>query len=50
VITHSAHWFKHPGFAQAIDNFLDRETPAIEQYKNEAARFLPFKKGLGTKN
>jgi predicted N-acyltransferase len=45
VITYSAHWFKHPGFAQAIDDFLERETPAIEQYKKEATSYLPFKKG-----
>ncbi len=45
VITYSAHWFMHSGFAQAIDNFLERETPAIEQYKKEAASFLPFRKG-----
>jgi predicted N-acyltransferase len=43
VITYSAHWFKHAKFAQAIDDFLIRETSAIEQYKNEAARFLPYK-------
>ena len=43
VITYSAHWFKHSMFAKAIDNFLDRETPAIEQYKNETTDFLPFK-------
>ena len=48
VIAYSAHWFKHPGFAQAIDNFLQRETPAVEQYKKEAASFLPFKNRLVT--
>jgi predicted N-acyltransferase len=48
VITYSAHWFKNPTFAQAIDNFLDRETSAIEQYKNETTNFLPYKNRILT--
>lgn len=44
VMTYSAHWFKDPGFARAIELFLAREKKAVHNYKLEAASCLPFKK------
>ena len=43
VTTYSAHWFKDTGFADAISRFLAREKVAIQQYKVNAATYLPFK-------
>lgn len=43
--TWSAHWIANPGFAQAIDDYLARERPAIEEYRQELHDHLPFKKG-----
>ena len=36
--TYSAHWLRHPGFAQAIADFLERETSAVQE---EMAALLP---------
>jgi len=43
VETHSAHWLAHPKFAQAVENFLERETLGISQYVNELVELTPFK-------
>jgi len=43
VSTYSAHWIKDSGFAKAIDHFLLREQKAIQDYKQDAAAYLPFK-------
>lgn len=43
VTTYSAHWLKDPQFAKAIDHFLAREQQAVQQYKESAAAYLPFK-------
>lgn len=40
---HSAHWLKHPRFADAVETFLRRETGGIEQYVNELESSSPFK-------
>ena len=42
--THSYHYIDHPEFRHAIGNFLETETPQIDNYKKEAAALLPFKK------
>lgn len=39
----SAHWLKHPQFANAVETFLLRETGGIEQYVNELESSSPFK-------
>jgi uncharacterized protein len=43
ITTYSAHWIKHPSFAQAIKQFLRREKHAMHAYKQDAATYLPFK-------
>ena len=32
VSTHSAHWLAHPGFAQAVEDFLAREGAGVSDY------------------
>ncbi|WP_312429418.1 GNAT family N-acetyltransferase [Achromobacter sp.] len=41
--TWSAHWVAHPGFAEAIQNFLDEETAAVSDYLGELESHTPFK-------
>lgn len=41
--TWSAHWVAHPGFAEAIQNFLDEETSAVTDYLGELEAHTPFK-------
>jgi len=43
VRTHSAHWLAHPGFAQAVENFLEREGQGMDAYVDELGRHTPFK-------
>lgn len=43
VETVSAHWLAHPGFAQAIEDYLARETRGIARYVNELAEHSPFR-------
>ncbi|MDB5817713.1 MAG: family N-acetyltransferase [Rhizobacter sp.] len=43
VQTWSAHWLRHPQFAEAVANFLDREGAAIESYVDELNERRPFK-------
>ena len=43
VKTHSLHWIRHPGFAQAIDDFLQRETVEINRHISQAQAVLPYK-------
>lgn len=44
VETCSAHWLKHPAFADAIEKFLERETAGVEHYLDELNERAPFKK------
>ncbi len=44
VQTLSNHWLKHPTFASAIADFLERERGYIESYRAEASKLLPFRK------
>lgn len=46
VSTYSAHWIKDERFAAAIQQFLQREQPFIQQYKLDCAGMLPFRKTL----
>jgi hypothetical protein len=43
VRTHSAHWLAHPGFAEAVENFLAREGQGMDAYVDELGRHTPFK-------
>ena len=44
VPTWSAHHIPHPGFRAAIADFLERETPAVEQESGWLAQRMPFRK------
>ena len=43
VQTVSAHWLAHPGFADAVQRFLERETAGMEQYLDELNDRTPFR-------
>jgi predicted N-acyltransferase len=43
VETHSAHWLRHPRFARAIEDFLEREGAGIDRYVDELCEHSPFK-------
>ncbi|ANY15580.1 GNAT family N-acetyltransferase [Bordetella pseudohinzii] len=43
--TWSAHWIADPRFAAAIDDFLGRETQAVNEYLDELARHTPLRRG-----
>ncbi|NYG34271.1 N-acetyltransferase [Sphaerotilus montanus] len=43
VKTTSAHWLRHPGFADAVARFLDEETAGIAAYVGELRERNPFK-------
>ena len=43
VRTHSAHWIAHPGYARAIQDFLEKETTAIEHYMGVLGAHSPFR-------
>ena len=43
VRTDSAHWLAHPGCAQAVENFLERESQGMDAYVDELGRHTPFK-------
>jgi predicted N-acyltransferase len=44
VETCSAHWLKHPGFADAIEKFLGRESAGVERYIDELTERSPFRR------
>jgi len=48
VETHSAHWLAHPAFADAIEDYLKRETAGIARYVDELNEHSPFKTQAGT--
>jgi predicted N-acyltransferase len=41
--TWSAHWLAHPGFADAIERFLEREKGGIDSYIDELNERSPFR-------
>ena len=45
VKCHSAHWLKQPQFAEAVEDFLRRESGGMEEYVNEMGESSPFKSG-----
>ena len=44
VITYSAHWLRDRQFSDAVERFLLREKNSVDMYKDEAGRYLPYKK------
>ncbi len=47
VKTTSAHWLAHPGFADAVQNFLRREGAGMANYMEELEQRNPFKAAPG---
>ena len=45
IQTWSAHWLQHPQFADAVENFLARESVGIERYVDELNEHSPFRRG-----
>ena len=45
VTTHSLHWLRHPQFARAVADFLERERNGVEVYMDELNEHAPFKQG-----
>lgn len=45
VPTCSAHWISDPRFYDAIDDYLQRETQWIDEYRDDLAQHVPFKQG-----
>lgn len=43
--THSAHWLAHPGFSEAVERFLARESQGVSNYMDELRAHSPLKKG-----
>ena len=41
--THSAHWLAHPSFANAIEDYLKRETAGLARYVDELNEHSPFR-------
>ncbi len=44
VKTSSAHWLAHPAFANAVQNFLEREGQGIDNYMTDLAQRSPIKR------
>ena len=45
VTTTSAHWLRHPGFADAVARFLAQESAGVEAYVGELRERNPFRQG-----
>ncbi|NIB39455.1 N-acetyltransferase [Pseudomaricurvus alkylphenolicus] len=43
TLTWSQHWIADPRFSAAIEDFLHRETPGINDYREDCASYLPFR-------
>ena len=43
--TWSAHWLRHPRFADAVEKFLAREAKGVERYIDELGEHSPFRAG-----
>lgn len=43
IETYSYHWIAHPGFRDAIENYLQQESTHIREYIDQAQSSLPFK-------
>jgi predicted N-acyltransferase len=47
VFTWSAHWIVHPGFRRVIEQYLERESLHVENYREAARELLPFRQQPG---
>lgn len=47
VETWSAHWLRHPQFADAVDRYLARERIGVERYIDELNEHSPYKGSRG---
>ncbi|MGB3456322.1 MAG: GNAT family N-acetyltransferase [Litorimonas sp.] len=45
VTTHSAHYLTHPGLADAVGDYLERERRAVDWDVDALGRHTPFRKG-----
>jgi uncharacterized protein len=45
VVTHSAHWLRHPAFADAVARHLEQEGAGIGAYVDELRERNPFRAG-----
>lgn len=50
VETWSLHWIRHPGFAAAIVDFLERERAHNREYMTAARALLPYREEQGTED
>ena len=50
ISTYSNHWIADQQFDAAIADFLEKEKTYIEQYKENAAEYLPFKLNVHNEN
>ena len=46
VKTSSAHWLAHPAFANAVDQFLEREAVGVDGYLEDLAQRSPLRRGI----
>ncbi len=46
----SAHWIAHPGFADAIDDYLGREREMVADYMTQCLSHLPFRRDNQSKS
>ena len=47
VHTYSAHWIRHEGLRDAVDDYLGRERAAVDAEVEALATYAPFRKGEG---
>lgn len=45
TLTYSCHWIAHEGFRDAIQRYLDMETPQVEARNEGLQTLLPFRQG-----
>jgi uncharacterized protein len=43
VTTYSVHWLRDPQFREAVQRFLIREKNSLQQYRQNAETYLPFR-------
>lgn len=48
VKTWSAHWVEDPVFGPAINDFLERESPFVEEYVRELCAHSPYRHGFAS--
>lgn len=46
VATQSAHWLAHPAFAEAVEDYLQRETAALSAREEALREHLPFRQEI----